>query len=716
MPSASSGVGVRELMSGIKRNVVLIALCAFLAAFVGWGVGILLPSKYEAEGLLVIDTKEFSIPELQTIRSARTAEPWGGRSEARILTSPELIRQTVRDLALKYDPSFNPTLRASKLSILKRFPGLPQFAYDLIDSTVAEPVTDASIEPIIVEGITRALRVNSEERSYAIELSFTGRDPQSSAQFVNALMERYLANEVQAKRAPAMRAQAELKAKVDQLFATLEMTRQEIRRLESQDELLTSGAATIRAQELEDVSAERRRVANDRLVVSGELSQIRASIAAGQYSVPNADRETPRLRALWQAEAELRRTLAEREVELGRNHPVMQTLRRELAENQREVAAEIGQIAAAIERQLQTFAAREQQLANRIASARSDAAVSAEGRTVLDQLRAEAESQQALFDEYRQRYEATLTSEDLFTADARIVSRAIAPHKSTNPSPAVLGMAGLLLGGMGAVAWVVGRQYLNDGVETLHEAAGVTGLPALGGIPRVGGIFGDTLIADHVADNPKSAVTETVRGILFRIQNPEAGSIPAKVVMVTSPMPRDGKSSLVTSMARVAARDGLRVLAIDCDFRKPALADHIGVVPRWWLNDYLDESLELSDALVQDPKGPCHFLLSKPVVNCTKGFLEQTRLKKLIEETRDFYDLILIDTPPIMKVVDPLILSQHADATVMVVSWREVSRQLIREGIERLETTSTPLIGLVMSRIGGKVPENYVYGGYGTTE
>ena len=92
------------------------------------------------------------------------------------------------------------------------------------------------------------------------------------------------------------------------------------------------------------------------------------------------------------------------------------------------------------------------------------------------------------------------------------------------PTSALGGVAGVLLvgspaltllGGMGAVAWVVGRQFLSDGVETLQDAAGVSGLPALGGIPRVGGLLaGSTVVADHIAKNPKSAVTETVRACL----------------------------------------------------------------------------------------------------------------------------------------------------------------------------------------------------------
>lgn len=714
---SSGGIGIRELIQGIRHHIVLIGFAAILTGFVGWGTGVLLPPTYKAEGLLVIDTQQFNMPELQSMRSVRTVEPWGARSEALILTSPDLIRQTIADLALTYDPSFNATLRDGPLARLTQVPFLPNFVKTAIAERRNEPVVGPAIVPELVEDISQDLNVFSEERSYAISVSFTGRDPHSAALLVNGLMQRYLANEIEAIRGPSLRAQADLQERVDKLFADLERTRGEIRRLETQGDLLTTGTDTLQAQELAEIATERRQLANLRLGIEAELEQLRASLTAGQYSVPNTERETPRLRTLWEIEGDLRNRLAEREVELGANHPIIQTLRQELADNQSRIAGEVRQIGLSIERELAAFDNRDQLLADRIDAARGSAAISAEGRTVLGQLRTEEISKQKLYDDYRERYEQTVASQGLFAADARIVSEASPPIKPSSPSPLLLAIAGLMLGTIGATGWVIGRHYLGDGVETMADAGQVSGLPALGGIPRVGGLWqGDTVVADHVATNPKSAITETVRGILFRLTHPEAGAVPPKVIMVTSPMPRDGKSSLVTSIARVAARDGVRVLAIDCDFRKPSLAGTLGVTPRWWLNDFLDDSLALGDTLIQDPRGTAHFLLSKPVANCSRAFLEQTALQRLVTEAREFYDLILIDSPPVMKVVDPLILSQLADVTVMVVSWREVSRQVIREAIERLDATSTPIIGFVLSRVGGKVPENYVYGGYGTPD
>lgn len=708
------GLSLGDIARAVARNFLSVLALALIAGFIGFGIGTLLPPKYRAEGLLVIDTQELNIQDLMATRSSRTVEPWGGRSEARILTSDALIRQTVDELALVHDPSFNPTLRPNPLANLIDLAWLPPSLRDVLAKLSPEPITDGRIVPEVVDAIGRNLSADSEERSYAIGIAYTGRDAEGAALFVNSLMARYLANEVEAKRAPVLAAQAELANRVDQLFATLEKTRAEIRRLEATGELLTTGDQTLSSQELADIAAERRELASQRLQIQGELAQIRSALATERYSVPSVARETPRLRALWETESLIRARLAELQVNFGDNHPSIVAARAELADNQTEIAAEVRQIAGGIERELRVLATRDAELAGRIETVQQQASRSAEGRTLLNQLRAEERSQQALFDDYRERYEQTLASEELYSADARIVSPASPPHKPSTPSPKLLALAGLIMGGLAGVAWTIGRQYLHPGVQTLQEVSGISGLPALGGLPRVQSIIGgETVVADHVLSNPKSIVTETVRGILFRLQHPEAGGTPPKVVMITSPMPRDGKSSLVTSLARVAARDGMNVLAIDCDFRKPSLAKSLGVVPRWWLNDYLDGAIEVGDALIQDPRGAAHFMLSKPAVHCNKAFLEQGRLRMLVDESARFYDLILIDTPPILKVVDPLILSQLVDATVMVVSWREVSRKLIREAMGRLTATSTPLAGVVLSRIGGHIPENDVYGGYG---
>ena len=130
-------------------------------------------------------------------------------------------------------------------------------------------------------------------------------------------------------------------------------------------------------------------------------------------------------------------------------------------------------------------------------------------------------------------------------------------------------MIGGLMGLLASIAAMVCRRWLHHRVETLAEAQQICGVAALGGIPRVGGWGARRAsLTDAVLDEPQSALAATIRGILYQVALSRTTN-PVKVVMVTSPFRQDGKSSLVAAMVRLGARDGLRCLALECDFLPP---------------------------------------------------------------------------------------------------------------------------------------------------
>ena len=273
------------------------------------------------------------------------------------------------------------------------------------------------------------------------------------------------------------------------------------------------------------------------------------------------------------------------------------------------------------------------------------------------------------------------------------------------------------MGALVGVGLVLMRHWYRGGLGSPEEAGMIAGLPAIGGIPKVGGWFNlGKKLGDYVVDEPGSVLSETIRGILFRIQRSEVSGQPPKVVMVTSPMPKDGKTSLTVALARCAAEEGMRCLVLECDFRRPTIAKSIGVKPGLYLNDFIEGVVELEDVLVRDPKSRAHFLPAKTTDRTSRSFLERRRLRRLVKAAKQHYDLVLIDTPPVMKVIDPLILSSLADASVLVVSWRSVTKNILQESLRRLESTGSAMIGVVMTRVGGQVPDSYVYGGYDTYE
>lgn len=711
-PGFGAGVDLRDIVALIRRNLLWIGLAVLLGGALGVGIGKLLPKRYQAEGLLVIDTRELTIPEFQSIRSSRTVEPWGGRSEARVLASRELVAAVAAKLDLLHDPSFNPTLRANPVGRwVAQAPWLPD---TLRERLREEPDFGPEIQAEIVHRILADLAASSEERSYAITVRYTGLDPVTSARLINELMELYLQRDVEAKRRTVAQARVQLKQRLDELHADLEATRGKIRALEGSGGALEANGATITAQQVAAVALERRQIGDERARVEADLRQLEAGLESNRISVINEKLVTPRLEALWQTEAALQRTQAESAITFGLKHPRMAALQSELTRVRTEIRGEVTAIQGGLRQRRATLAAREAELARQHRDAELVAAASAEGRTMLAQLEAEATSKQALYDLYRNRYEQTLANAELFSPDARIVSYAEPPTKPATPSAKLRGLIGGAIGLLASLGLIVGRRWLHDGIDTLDDAQQICGVTPLGGIPRVGGWGRRTKVTDLVLREPQSAVAATIRGILYRITFGQA-TTPLKVVMVTSPLPQDGKSSLVAAMVRIGARDGLRCLAIDCDLYRPSLARMIGVTPPLYLNDPSARHAALEDLRVVDAASGAHFILARPSSGPIDPLpVKATHLLRLVNDAQHQYDLVVIDTPPLLAVVDPMVLSRAVDAAVLVLPWRTVSRKLVHEAMQRLADFACPLVGVVLSRVAGRAHASYAYLGYET--
>jgi Mrp family chromosome partitioning ATPase len=273
-------------------------------------------------------------------------------------------------------------------------------------------------------------------------------------------------------------------------------------------------------------------------------------------------------------------------------------------------------------------------------------------------------------------------------------------------------LIGSLIGLVASIGLIVWRRWLRNGVETSAEAQDVCGVMSLGSIPKVGSWWRRVSVADHVLAEPDGIVAERIRNVLYGVRFSHVRPR-LKVVMVTSPLSQDGKSTLVAAMARVGAREGLRCLAVDCDFYRPSLARMIKVTPNVYLNEPQARTAKLADLVVADPASGAHFILAEPSSGRSDPLsLEGTPLGRIIEDARDIYDLVIIDTPPVLKVIDPLVLSQSADGTVLVLPYRTVSRKVIREVMQRLAVFTCPVIGVVLSRVEGQSFRSYGYRRY----
>ena len=264
-----------------------------------------------------------------------------------------------------------------------------------------------------------------------------------------------------------------------------------------------------------------------------------------------------------------------------------------------------------------------------------------------------------------------------------------------------------------AIAGSLLHDQLDHGFETLDEVRRRSGLPGLAAIPLVRHRGLQKLPPRYVLDQPGSPLAETLRAFRAKLRW-SAFRPPLKALLVTSVLPGEGKTSFALALARLAARDGCRTLLLECDFRRPSLDE---VLPRnldseQGLPVFLEDPERWRAGIETDHISGLDYLRAPRTISRVAPYLDSDALQTILIEARRDYDLIVIDSPPIMKVPDAMLLARSADAVALVVSWRRTRRRLVQEAMRRLALDPDLPAGIVLTKVPQKSADQDLYTGY----
>jgi capsular exopolysaccharide synthesis family protein len=206
-----------------------------------------------------------------------------------------------------------------------------------------------------------------------------------------------------------------------------------------------------------------------------------------------------------------------------------------------------------------------------------------------------------------------------------------------------------------------------------------------------------------VVDQPNSAFSESVRTLRFNIRH-SLNELEDSAVLVTSALPGEGKSTIAANLAREAALSGERVLLIDADLRRPALANSLEFQPRETpaaeLADILLGHGDFRRSIRRDRKSGLYVVAGTAQISGTEAvaLLSSRRMQELIEITRKAFDLVVIDSPPLLPIADARVLVDFVDGVVMVVESEQTSREAVTAAIHETPTLEGKLIGTVLNR------------------
>lgn len=277
-----------------------------------------------------------------------------------------------------------------------------------------------------------------------------------------------------------------------------------------------------------------------------------------------------------------------------------------------------------------------------------------------------------------------------------VVVRVVEPTEAaevTSPSWPIPVAFGLLVGAVVGVCLALLRNATDTSVTSASAVRGITGLPLLATTYVDRAATADAFVPTR--DAPSSSTAEAVRRLRTNLQYLDVDA-PPRVLAVASSVPGEGKTTLACDLAIALASGGSRVVIVEADLRRPAVAERFGLPRTVGLTDVLAGRVDLVDAL--QPTGPgATVLASGPLVPNPAELLASERMARLLAEVGNRFDHVVVDTAPLLTVSDTAAVAPLVDGVLLVCRWGRTSRAELSESVEVLQSVSARALGAVLT-------------------
>ena len=686
-----------------KRAVLAIAAVVVGAAA---AFSFLATPLYRSSASVMIDEQQKDVVDISAVMSSVPSDPSSVESQTEILQSRGLAGEVVDKFHLVQDPEFNGKLNPS-LFALPEWLNISYWTKSGARSGLTEQQKER--EAVIDKFLTR-LDVSSQGHSTVINIDFQAQSAVKAAMIANAVANTYVNDEIEAKADATRGASKWLTVRVNQLAAQARAADAAVAQYRADNNLmdLTTGtsALDVRMSDLDNqiVLAESNRAQAD-----AKLARVRQLKDSGQSAGVSAVVDSPLITQLREQEAALIQEEADLSSRYGPKHPRILDIQAQRRDLQAKINEEVNRVVGTVANDASEAGAQESVLEGKLAALRDEGNKQNQARVKLAALTANANSIENLYETFLQRLKQTQEQVSLNIPSVHVMSPAAVPVTPASPKKMLIVLAsipaGLLLGFLLAFA----TDRLQTGFRTPDEVEAPLGLDVLVTVPELkSGRHPVKDVAGHVVSKPLSSMAETIRGLLMRLSllhNKEA-----HVIVVTSALPGEGKTSVAACLARQAALSGRRVVLVDGDLRRPNVHAALGIARfKHGLVSYLDQECMLDDALVPDPRSP---LLSLPATHAHNApeLIASDAMEKLIARLRSVADLVIIDSPPVLAVNDANLLAHIADTTLFVIRWEKTPRAVVAQAVKSLRAVSVTLAGVVLTRADATRYQYYNYG------
>ena len=703
---------LRRLFNIFRRRVRLFGAIAALVFLAAIFITFTATPMYTATANVMLDTRQEQVVNVEAVLSGLPADSSVVDTEVEILKSRRLAERVVNALQLSQDPEFNSELAPpSVLSNIKdSVLGVISSAKprDIPD----DPVAQQKAQERIVDAVLGRLSVRRAGLTYVINVSFESESPTKAATIANKFAELYLLEQLEAKFDATQQANSWLNSRLEGLRQQVLSDEAAVQNYRIANNLLSAAGTNLTETEIsnynQSLAEARAQVAED----EARLSTARGQLARGSSGDDLGEAlSSPVIQQLRQQRATVSAKVADLQGRYGERHPEMLTANRQLTDIDAQIQAEIQRIISNLEAQVQVSRQRAAAIGGSLSNARGTLVGNNQAQVRLNELERTAEASRTLYESYLNRYKETSSQQGIEQSDARVVSSATIPTGQSSPKVPLNLALGLVLAmgcGLGAV---VLAEMLDSGLATAEDVEHRLEVSYLGAVPLLASVAEGKMGSpiDYVIDKPLSSFAEAFRNLRASVIYSRLGE-PVKVVAITSSLPGEGKTTTSVCLARSAAQQGLKVILVDCDLRRRSVNRLFGAEPTKGLIEVLAGEASLEDVLTTDQVTGARLLPLAKSSMTPKDVFGSTAMDRLLDELRSTYDLVILDTAPVLPVADTRVLAPKTDVVVFLAHWRKTPQHAIEAAFRLLSGTGAHLAGVALTQVDMKQQAKYGYG------
>jgi len=690
----------REIILGTAAAVIALTLVVLFA----------LTPLYSASSIVMLDQQKNNIEDVASVLSGLPTDQAGVLNQVQILTSRELAGHVISKLNLKDDPYFSSATKSwtKYLAFLNPLSWLNGGSKARDDAAGVDAERNA-----LIDRFEKNMTVAPIGLSTAIKVTYESPDAQEATRIDNAIADAYVEDQLNAKFEATQKATRWLADRIQDLSRqsqTADAAVQQYRAANGLVEAATggsvvddqmtaiSGQLVIAKADLAEKQATYAHIAQlQQEGHAADISQAVSSVLIGQLRNQEA--------TLMQQEADL-------SSKYGSRNPKMLDIESQKANLQAKINEEVNRVVQSVANDVSIAQAQVGSLQASLDHIEDQSGKQNQLKVKLAQLQSAASSAKSMYEAFLSKLNQTQDQQGIQTPDARIISRAEVPIYTSYPNKLlVLGAAipgGILLGLMFAFM----MERLDSGFRTTYQIESMLGLPVLATIPEVLNSNKDNGAdpVDRIIDRPMSSFSESIRGLQLALTLSNVDKQP-KVIVVTSSVPGEGKTTIAASLARLAARSGLKTIIVDGDLRRPMVAHTMGLgVSTLGILEVVVGSHSLDQCLIKDPRSDALILpcAKKPI--SPSDLLSSQAMNNLVANLAKTFDFVVIDSAPVLPVNDTKILGQLADAVLFVTRWEKTPREGVSNALRALADVHAPVAGIALARADMKRFQYYSYG------